>query len=121
MMILAYFGTARYRRDLVMQIQVQLQRLTQQRTVGPRVPQQIMPSVANFSVKGPGYLPRYAMIYSWAAIESMLLTVHSCKGERGKTRNGEGPLENWEKVQVLWICRGGGVVTSRVIRDEYRI
>jgi len=33
---------------------------------------------------------------------------------------GEGPRENWEKVQVLWICRGVGVVTSRVIRDKYR-
>ena len=43
------------------------------------------------------------------------------KGERGKARKGEGPRENWEKVQVLRICRGGGVVTSRVIRDEYRI
>ena len=37
--------------------------------------------------------------------------------ERGK---GEAPWENWEKVQVLWICRGVGVVPSRVIRDEYR-
>ena len=34
---------------------------------------------------------------------------------------GEGPREYWEKVQVVWICRGAGVVTSRVIRDEYRI
>ena len=33
------------------------------------------------------------------------------KGERGKARKGEGPRENWEKVQVLWICRGVGVVT----------
>ena len=33
----------------------------------------------------------------------------------------EGPREYWEKGQVLWICRGVGVVTSRVIRDEYRI
>ena len=38
--------------------------------------------------------------------------------ERGK---GEGPRKNWEKVQVLWICRGVGVFPSRVIRDEYRI
>ena len=37
---------------------------------------------------------------------------------RGK---GEGPRENWEKVQVLRICRGVGVPPSRVIRDEYRI
>ena len=43
------------------------------------------------------------------------------KGERGKARKGEGPRANWEKVQVLRICRGVGVVTSRVIRDEYRI
>ena len=34
---------------------------------------------------------------------------------------GEGPRANWEKVQVLGICRGVGVVTSRVIRDEYRM
>ena len=34
---------------------------------------------------------------------------------------GEGPRKNWEKVQVLWICRGVGVVPSRVIQDEYRI
>ena len=33
---------------------------------------------------------------------------------------GEGPWEIWEKVQVLWICRGVGVFPSRVIRDEYR-
>ena len=38
--------------------------------------------------------------------------------ERGK---GEGPRANWEKVQVLRICRGVGVFPSRVIRDEYRI
>ena len=38
--------------------------------------------------------------------------------ERGK---GEGPWENWQKVQVLLISRGVGVVPSRVIRDEYRI
>ena len=44
------------------------------------------------------------------------------KGGREKVLGkGEGPRENWEKVQVLWICRGVGVVLSRVIRDEYRI
>ena len=43
------------------------------------------------------------------------------KGEKGKASKGEGPRVNWEKLQVLWICRGVGVVTSRVIRDEYRI
>ena len=43
------------------------------------------------------------------------------KGERGKAWKGEDPQENWEKGQVLWICRGVGVVPSRVIRDEYRI
>ena len=43
------------------------------------------------------------------------------KGERGKASKGEGSRENWEKVQVLQICRGVGVVPSRVIRDEYRI
>ena len=44
------------------------------------------------------------------------------KGGRGRwVGKGEGPRENWEKVQVLWICRGVGVVPSRVIRDEYRI
>jgi len=32
----------------------------------------------------------------------------------------EGPRENWEKVQVLWICRAVGVFPSRVIWDEYR-
>ena len=36
--------------------------------------------------------------------------------ERGK---GEGPRRNWEKVQVLWICRDVGVVPSRVLWDEY--
>jgi len=40
---------------------------------------------------------------------------------RGESVKREGPGENWEKVQVLRICRGVGVVTSRVIRDEYRI
>ena len=44
--------------------------------------------------------------------------VSKIKGERGK---GEGPREDWEKVQVVRICRGVGVVTSRVIEDEYRI
>ena len=44
------------------------------------------------------------------------------KGGRGRVRGkGEGPRENWEKVQVLRICRDVGVVPSRVIRDEYRI
>ena len=38
-----------------------------------------------------------------------------------KASKGERPRENWEKVQVLWICRGVGVVPSKVIRDEYRI
>ena len=44
------------------------------------------------------------------------------KGEGGRVPGkGEGPRENWEKVQVLRICRGVGVFPSRVIRDEYRI
>ena len=43
------------------------------------------------------------------------------KGERGKAWKGEDPQENWEKGQVLWICRGVGVVPSRVMGDEYRI
>ena len=43
------------------------------------------------------------------------------KGERGKASKGEGPQENLQKVQLLRICRGVGVVPSRVIRDEYRI
>ena len=46
------------------------------------------------------------------------------KGERGGClfQNGlEGPRKDWEKVQVLWICRGVGVFSSRVIRDEYKI
>ena len=43
------------------------------------------------------------------------------KGERGKAWKGEDPQENWEKGQVLWICRGVGVVPSRVISDEDRI
>jgi hypothetical protein len=34
---------------------------------------------------------------------------------------GEGPRKNWEKVQVLRICRGVGVVPSRVLCDEYRM
>ena len=38
-----------------------------------------------------------------------------------KASKGERPRENWEKVQVLWICRGVGVFPSKVIRDEYRI
>ena len=29
--------------------------------------------------------------------------------------------QDWEKVQLLRICRGVGVVTSRVTRDEYSI
>ena len=48
-------------------------------------------------------------------------TTWKIKGERGKAWKGEDPQENWEKGQVLWICRGVGVVPSRVIRDEYRI
>ena len=32
-----------------------------------------------------------------------------------------GPRENWEKVQVLWICRGVGVFPSRLRRNEYKI
>ena len=46
------------------------------------------------------------------------------KRERGRGRvqgKREGLWEYWEKVQVLWICRGVGVVTSRVIRYEYRM
>ena len=44
------------------------------------------------------------------------------KGGRGKVQGKrEGPRKNWEKVQVLWICRGVGVVPSRVIQDRYRI
>ena len=44
------------------------------------------------------------------------------KGGRGRVQGkGEGPRANWEKVQVLKICRGVGVFPSRVIRDEYRI
>ena len=42
------------------------------------------------------------------------------KGEGGGSPGrgkGEGPLE---KVQVLWICTGVGVLPSRVILDEYR-
>ena len=43
------------------------------------------------------------------------------KWGRGRVRGkGEGPRENWEKVQVLLISRGVGVFPSRVIRDEYR-
>ena len=50
--------------------------------------------------------------------------VENQKAEGGKGRvqgKGEGPRENWEKVQVLWICRGVVLFLSRVIRDEYRI
>ena len=44
------------------------------------------------------------------------------KGGRGRVRGkGEGPRENWEKGQVLWICRSVGVFSSRVIQDEYRM
>ena len=43
------------------------------------------------------------------------------KWERGKAGKGEGPQENLQKVQLLRICRGVEVFTSRVIRDEYRI
>ena len=43
------------------------------------------------------------------------------KGGRGGVQGkGEGFRKNWERVQVLWICRGVGVFSSRVIRDEYR-
>ena len=49
-------------------------------------------------------------------------TIQKEKGGRGRVRGKlEGPREYWEKGQVLWICRGVGVVTSRVIRNEYRI
>ena len=44
------------------------------------------------------------------------------KGGRGRVLGkGEGPWKNWEKVQVLRICRGVGVFPSRVIGDKYRI
>ena len=43
------------------------------------------------------------------------------KGGRGKAWKGEDPQENWEKGQMFWICRGVGVVPSRVIRDKYRM
>ena len=44
------------------------------------------------------------------------------KGDRGRVPGkGEGPRDNWEKGQVLRICRGVGVVPSTVIRDECRI
>ena len=52
------------------------------------------------------------------AAEHLLTKAYDIRWARGK---GEGPRENWEKGQVLRICRGDGVVTSRVIRDEYRI
>ena len=42
------------------------------------------------------------------------------KGERGKASKGEGPQENLQKVQLLRIHRGVGVVPSRVVQDEYR-
>ena len=42
------------------------------------------------------------------------------KGERGKASKGEGPQENLQKVQLLRIHRGVGVVPSRVIQDEYQ-
>jgi hypothetical protein len=43
------------------------------------------------------------------------------EGKWGRVPWRSGPWENWEKGQVLWICRGVGVIPSRVIRDEYRI
>ena len=49
--------------------------------------------------------------------------VEKLKGKGGELNGrgkGEGPWEIWEKVQVLWICRGVGVFPSIVIRDEYR-
>ena len=52
--------------------------------------------------------------------KTQISTWGKSKGEGGGSLGrgkGEGP---WEKVQVLWICRGVGVVTSRVTRDEYR-
>ena len=54
---------------------------------------------------------------------SVIMQVSSLKikGARGRVPGkgkGEGPRE---KVQVLWICIGVGVVMSRGIRDEYRI
>ena len=42
------------------------------------------------------------------------------KGERGKACKGEGPWEHLQKVQLLRICRGVGVVPSRVFWVEYR-
>jgi hypothetical protein len=50
-----------------------------------------------------------------------MLLISKGKGGRGREREkGEGPQENWEKVQVLWICRGVGVFPSRVNRNKYR-
>ena len=42
-------------------------------------------------------------------------------GSQKELGKGPGPRKNWEKVQVLWICRAVGVFPSRVIRNKYRI
>ena len=57
-------------------------------------------------------------------VENTMATMVKTKGKGGELNErgkGEGSWENWEKVQVLWICRGAGVFPSRVIGDEYRI
>ena len=61
-------------------------------------------------------------MHLWAPLGpslSLSLTLNS-KGNGGRGRKREGLQENWEKVQVLQIPRGVGVVLSRVIRDEDR-
>ena len=57
----------------------------------------------------PGHPARYL---------ALTKLIHNSKGKGGRGRvqgKGEGPLENWEKVQVLWIHRGAGVVPSSVL------
>ena len=86
----------------------------------------------------PGYSDTAVFEYAQRIFESIRICVESShynvpkpyvpspkpigKGGRGRVQGKrEGLWEYWEKVQVLWICRGVGVVPSRVIRDEYRI
>ena len=52
----------------------------------------------------------------WGGVNCIVLVLNLVHIERG-----EGPWENWEKVQVLRIQRGVVVFPSRVIRGEYRI
>jgi hypothetical protein len=58
-----------------------------------------------------------SVFWTLSLFKTPILTEGKSKGERGGTPGrgkGEGPRENLEKVRVLRIPRGVGVVPSRV-------